>query len=396
MVYQTEIFESSQHIPLGDWLQVNGGDPLMDIRLLECLEVGWGSGCRFWPVLIRDRDQMAVAAAILCLHSVDAAQMGQPAIRRLCKTIRRVWPSFLKFRVLVCGIPISGAQSSLRIEPSCDTVEVMRALQSLMREVAWKHRARMLIVKEMSDVEAKATDALQSFGFLKGASLPTNSVTCRSPTLEEWMATLRSHYRYKLRRSLVKFDRSGLTCEHLRGDAITRVYTRDVHQLYLDVVASHDVNFEVLPYAFFLELPRRLPEHVCMTVMREGEQIVGFSWSILSDDRYQNLLVGFDYDRNGAYDLYFNLMIRDLKFGYEHGVRHVLLGQTSDTFKSRLGATQQRRWFYVRTVKPAMWVFRALSKWLFPAIPLQPPIRDLYKKATEMDSCARPGRRPRR
>ena len=314
--------------------------------------------------------------------------MGQPFVRRLSHLVRTIWPGFLRFRVLLCGVPVSGAQSSLRWARDCDPLAAIDALQSSMRELAWQHRARLLIIKEMSDNEAKTTDRLQDFGFIKAASLPTNAVTCQAENFADWMQTLRSHYRYKLRRSLKKFDRGGLTCEHLRGGEITGVYTRSVHQMYLNVIAAHEVNFEVLPYAFFLEFATRLPEHVCMTVLRQGEDVVAFSWSILSDDCYQNLLVGFDYERNARYDLYFNLMTRDLAFGYDQGVSRVLLGQTSDVFKSRLGAVQQRRWFYVRSVKPILLLLRVFSKWLFPSASLQPPVRDLV--SSEPTAVSRP------
>ena len=265
------------------------------------------------------------------------------------------------------------------MSPECDVPAAMDALQATMRDLAWKHQARMLIVKEMSDDEAAQVDVLQEFGFIKAPSLPTNAVPCNAVSFAAWMQTLRSHYRYKLRRSLKKFDRAGLSREHLRGAEIVKVYNRDLHQMYLDVIAAHEVNFEVLPYEFFPEFATRLADRVCMTVLRNGKDVVAFAWSILSDDCYQNLLVGFDYNRNEQYDLYFNLMIRDLTFGYDQGVSRILLGQTSDVFKSRLGAIQQPRWFYIRSVKPALLMLKLLSRWVFPVVSVQPPIRDLYK-----------------
>ena len=393
MSYEAQIFDTSQEIPVAEWFKIVGNDPWMDIRFLESLEVGWGENCRFWPILIWNApeersgsdlntdpgENRAVAAAILCEHQVDAAQLGQVLLQTLCRFVRVIWPGFLKLRVLVCGVPVSGAQSSLRIVPDGDVVQVADALQRAMRKLAWKRRSRMLIVKEMSDDEAQTTDVLKEFGFIKASSLATNVVECRVPSFSAWTQTLRAHYRYKLRRSTKKFDRAGLTCEHLRGTSIVEVYTPRLHQMYLDVIATHDMNFEVLPYAFFVEFASRMADNVCMTLLRDEAEIVAFSWSILSDDYYQNLLVGFDYERNEKYDLYFNLMMRDLAFGYEQGVSKVLLGQTSDVFKSRLGASQERRWFYVRTIKPALWVMKVFSSWLFPVTSHQPPVRDLYK-----------------
>ncbi len=380
MPYQTQIYEAAKEVPLAEWLQITGGDPLMDIRFIEALEVGWCGKCRFWPLLIRDSSGDPMAAAILCLHLIDGADTGQAIVRRLGHAVRHVWPGFLKFRTLLCGIPVSGAQSSLRLSQDCDVLAAMDALQMAMRDLAWKHRARMLIVKEMSDDEADQLDVLQQFNFIKAASLPTNAVRCDAPRFEAWLQTLRSHYRYKLRRSLKKFDQAGLSCEHISGAEIVDVYTRDVHQMYLDVIATHEVNFEVLPYEFFPEFAMRLADRVRMTLLRDGEEVVAFAWSLLSDDCYQNLLVGFDYNRNEQFDLYFNLMIRDLAFGYDQGVSQVLLGQTSDVFKSRLGAVQQPRCFYVRTVKPALQVLKLLSRWVFPVVSVQPPLRDLYKE----------------
>jgi hypothetical protein len=69
---------------------------------------------------------------------------------------------------------------------------------------------------------------------------------------------------------------------------------------------------------------------------------------------------GVDYALNGDGDLYFNL---DIDQALRAGADQLHLGQTSDSFKSRLGSRTQPLWFYARARSTAA---NRLLRWLAP------------------------------
>lgn len=355
----------------------------MDLGFLAALAKGWADQAEFWQLLIYNEQQQPIAAACLCVHKLDCADMGHKSIRNFAQVVRRVWPSFLRLRVLMCGVPFSAAQSSLRMVDDADAHAVLNTLQATMKDLAWQKKARLLLVKECDPQEATTLDALLSMNFLKFDSLSMNQMPACFDDLEDWLGCLRSHYRYKVRKSLRKLEKAGYRCEHLQGAAIHEAYTPELHQLYLDVVNEHDVNFEQLPYEFFGHFAEALSDRLTLTVLRNDERIVAFAWSVLTENRYQNIFVGFDYELNRQLDAYFNLMMRDMGHGMAQGVDEIYLGQTSDIFKSRLGAVQASRRFYIRGIRPVRWVLRAGARWLFPKQTATPPVRDLFKDAVD-------------
>jgi hypothetical protein len=136
---------------------------------------------------------------------------------------------------------------------------------------------------------------------------------------------------------------------------------------------------EILPRAFFLELVARFGAQVSLTTVHQGERLVAFSWGLKTGRTYRNLFVGLDYSINEETDVYFNLMMHDLDFALRQQAEVLLIGQTADMFKSRLGCDSDARTIYVKcTARWLHWCMRMVARSLFPPFP-RPPARDLFK-----------------
>ena len=163
------------------------------------------------------------------------------------------------------------------------------------------------------------------------------------------------------------------------GERLARIYTEDVHRLYLSVFERADVKLECLPPDFFRELARQFPDDALFTLIRRGEEVVAFSSGLFHGDSYQNLFVGYELTLNADADLYFNVMLENLDFALRRGVRSIHVGQTANEFKSRVGCYADPRHFYVKARNPVdHLVLRLLHPYLFPAPP-EPPHRNVFK-----------------
>jgi hypothetical protein len=359
-------------------LRTDEADFYMDPRFIAAVEETVATARQFWSLLIYDGDNRPVGSANLCLYPLDAAVLCPPRPRQALRAIRRVWPGCLLMPILFCGLPFSGGQSHLRIAAGADVQEVLRQLDRAMTQLATDLQAAAIVCKEFTDHDLLHTDFLRQLGYVCGPSLPMNYFAPGFHDFDEFCAALRSHYRYKIRRSQRKFAGAGFRVAHFRGAEALAYYTDEVHQLYVDVHDRAEAQLELLPADFFRQLAAQCGDVVRLTAVLQGDRIVAFAWGILFGSSYQNVFVGFDYQLNAEYDLYFNLMAHDLDQALRLGAREIQMGQTADVFKSRMGCHGQPRYVYAKgtrwfTARPLRWTHALLMPPPSPA-----PVRDLY------------------
>ena len=144
-------------------------------------------------------------------------------------------------------------------------------------------------------------------------------------------------------------------------------------KLYVAVQSRAEQKLELMPAAFFRELAQALGDEVSLTIIRRAGRVCAFTFAIHRAGTHYNLYSGLDYELNNEGDLYFNLFYNDLDQAFRSGATSVHMGQTSDSFKSRLGSTTQPLYFFVRA--RAAWMNAALRLFAPVAFPAVRPVR---------------------
>jgi len=156
-----------------------------------------------------------------------------------------------------------------------------------------------------------------------------------------------------------------------RGGAfVAEHFDARVHALYLAVQQRGEQKLEVLPRVFFLELAAALGDEVLLTMIRREGRVCGFTFGLTRAGTHHNLYSGLDYAANHDGDLYFNLFYLDLDAAFRAGATLVTMGQTSNSFKSRLGTQARKLWFFARG-RPALFhgLLRLVAPLAFPNAP---------------------------
>jgi hypothetical protein len=381
--YTSTIARSIAERDSGDWL----GGGLMDPRFLRAVELSLAADGKFWNVVIEDDAGQRVACSFLSLYRVDPALFvegpGANTLGWLGKTrlqqVRRLFPALRRLNVVFCGTPVSTGESHLRLTAQADRQAVVRLLDKIMSKLAQRHGSRILVFKEFDDADPALYAALEACGYLPVASWPMNHLPAHFQSFDDLYAALRSKYRNQIQRSLKKFAHSGLRIEHVQGGAlIERLYTDEVHRLYLAVLRRAEVKLETLPAEFFRELARAFPREIVFTTACQADRIVGFVCSLHLADQYFNLFCGIDYQFNDQADVYFNLLFKDADFALRCGAKSINVGQAAYDFKSRMGCFTRPRYFFVKIRGPFMApLLRKLAPLFFPAPPA-PPLRHLF------------------
>ena len=382
---------SVQQLQVEDWCRVCDvqNDLLMHPAFLAAAEASLAagtagaqaSGCEthFWHLLAYEGDK-PVGAACVSEYPLDTMVFASPLAQRVVANVRRVFPSYLKFRVTFCGLPISTAGSNLRVAAGADADEVIRALNDAVEQISRERKTWLIVYKELDEAEAERAAVLEKQRFVRAESLPMNRIVQRHSGFAAFIDAMRSHYRYKIARSRKKFALSGLKLERTSGlAAIEAAYTPTHHAMYERVTCRAEHRLEILPREYFLELASRFPDELILTTIAHDSEVIALAWSLRHGTVYRNLFVGIDYEQNEESDAYFNLMIEDVAHAMDEPVGEIMVGQTADEFKSRLGCTSDPRYLFVKLTNRALqWWFLRFQSSFFPPLP-PPPQRDVFK-----------------
>jgi predicted N-acyltransferase len=385
MTYSYRLYGSIDQVPLADWKVASqeGSHGFVDPAFLRAVEKGFAEEARILHVLI-DQDGEPVACASLCLYQVDLLMLASPGIRDKVGWVQKVAPRLGNVTILMCGLPFSAGQSNLTFASGADRVRVVEVLDTLMRQLARQHGARLVVLKEFGADDREYLAPLTRRGYCSADSAPSYAMSRTFPDLAAYCEALKSHYRSGIRKSLEKFERAGCRVVHLEDpDEIRRVYTPDVHRLYEKVVGKAELKLEVLSHRFFHELVEQLQGRATLTVAYRGERIIGFGWGLSTGPAFDGLFCGIDYDHNAECDTYFNVIYNSLDHAFRRGSERITVGQTADAFKARLGCTGTPRYIYVRGTGPVLsWVLRRSVGFIFPSRPPLPP-NDVFKVGRE-------------
>lgn len=381
--YTISLARSIDERDADEWRAACNGhaDAVMDPRFLRAVEQSMGADARFWNVVFRDAEGVPVAAAALSLYTIDGLLLASEHWKKKTAQLRRLWPNFLKVPVLLCGSPVSTGGSHLRITPGADHHVLLRLLDRLMVRLARRQGTPFVVFKDFAPQEIGQSDALLELGYLRADSLGMNYFPARYRNFDHFCSSIRSRYRRQHIRSRKKFQRAGLRVEHIRGnDGFDKLYTDEVHRLYLAVLSRADITFERLPAQFFRELARQFAEDAAFTIICQGERVVGFTCGVFDQYNYHNFFCGFDYQINEKAQLYFNLMYEDLDYALRQNVCTISVGQTANEFKSRAGCYLEPRFFYIKSRDPALqFLVRAGSPYFFSPAPPSTE-RNLFRK----------------
>jgi predicted N-acyltransferase len=378
--YEFGVYDSIDRVDPGEWnsLRDAASDPFMDPHFIEAVEVGFGKACRFRHVIVRDTQRRPMAIACLSSYSIGGASLARGRVQKVLAGLERAAPWLFRSKLILCGLPVSAGQSHLRFAPQADRAAVLRCLDRVACQFARREWARLILFKEIDEAGCTDLGPLESLGYRRADSFPMNRVEPGSRDFTDYLSKFPSKKRRPIRRSQKRLPENGLRAVELFGrDGVADLYTEQVHGLYEAVMNRSAVQFEHLPPEFPRELARRMPDNTVFTLIYRGDEIVGFSMSLVSETTFHGMVLGVDYDVNAEAELYFNLLYQSMDSAFRHGAQEICIGQTTDAMKhDKLGCYQVPLSIYV---KGGRWTMRAVLKAGFSSI--FPPRPLLYPRA---------------
>jgi len=336
-----KIVRKIEEIPAEDWDKVFP-NVLESYDLFKTLDESDFGQFTFYYIMVYDRKMpVGATACFLTDYSLDTSIKGP--LKRITSSIKRRMPNIFSIKALVCGSPVG--QGRIGIAGHADGV--INAILRCMEHIARKNRAAIVAFKDFDKTYTKILDPLQKDGFSRFDSLPVAELNVRFKDFEEYLKTLSSATRYDLRRKFKKAD------DHVPVDLeiterLEDGVLQDVYGLYLDIVAKHDMGFELIPVDFFKNISKNMPDNTKFFLWRIDGKPVAFLFCLVSKDLLIDFYVGFDYSVAYRYHLYF-IKFRDvLNWCIKHGITKYEMGTTGYEPKRRLNFDFEPLYIYAK------------------------------------------------
>ncbi len=170
-------------------------------------------------------------------------------------------------------------------------------------------------------------------GFTTGRTCSQCVLAVRWTSFEQYLASLRSHYRHRYRKALRAS--AGLRMRFLDDPA---EFDERLYELYLQVVHRSRLVIETLTIDFFRG------HYFQIFVLEDDDGPQGFVQLLANGEELIFEFVGVNYAANHRYDTYQRLLLEIVRYGIDNGFSTIDFGQTADDSKLKLGCEYRDLW----------------------------------------------------
>jgi hypothetical protein len=368
--------------------------------VLEAIELNCPANLSPRYALLYDEDTpvAAVAAQMVDISGASVwsgpeeenATKGRSLSRALAPAAQRLVAQ-LEQRVLVAGNLMSWGFNGIAfadgINPTHIWPGIAEALYRIRRAENLAGQTDLILVKDVTPDEPHA-EALRTFSYRPLETEP-NMVLQIDPTwrsYDDYLGALDAKYRRNSRDQIKKLAAAGCTMEPLSD--ITP-HAAEIHRLYRAVQSKASVKLVSLPESFLPALARAEPDHFRCTIIRRGEEVLGFISCLRDGDTAIGYYIGFDRDAAaGGIPLYLRLLHTTIDDAIRWGCKRLSLGRTALEPKAALGAKPESMSVWLRHRVPSMnWLVRGMLD----AVPhAEAPERNPFKSARSDPSSTQP------
>ena len=270
----------------------------------------------------------------------------------------------LRERILVAGNLLSWGFHGIAFVPDEDPAAlwpgVAEALYRIRRAERLTGQTNLVLVKDLT-ARQTGLDVLRRFSYRPLQTEPNMVLTIDSAWrhYDDYLAALDAKYRRNARDQLKKLAAGGCCVQTLTD---LEPHATRLHELYLAVHGNAAVRLVTLSASYLPALARAMGDALRCTIVRRGENILGFVTSLRDGDTAIAYYIGFD--RAAAAEglpLYLRLLHATIGDAITWRCRRLSLGRTALEPKAALGAKPEPMSVWLRHRVPAMnWMIRGL------------------------------------
>jgi 8-amino-7-oxononanoate synthase len=368
MNYQTTLkasrYQKLDQIDLGQWNNIGFSQPLLDYKFLSIIEASKVNDLQHFYWLLNRSNNTVASRSNSYISTTDFASLESgmvPIISASIQSIKKIFPSFLKFSMLECGFFTTMGEGIETVE-SCDRRESIQAIANEMEDLAEEKKVNFLFFRDISlehyDIYK---DVLTPMGYLPTIGFSNALLELESKNLQDFLKKFNNKDRLKLKNSLLYKENFNIDCKIISD---YEYLSKDLAMLWKNVSDnSTDYSREVLDEKFFRACSRILKDSSeVITFWHEGK-LIAFMLNLFSTSDYFVLDWGVDYGfvHYRQANLYRAASLISVEQALKYGKTKVAFGITNYVPKKLIGAVMHPLIYFVKHRSNGVFTY-ALSK----------------------------------
>jgi len=324
-----------------------------------------------YTLIFREQQPVAAVAAQLVtvtnkhlLKEESGGGQSGNSLQRVLTPAARIATANLNEPLLVAGNLMSwgfhGIAFAAGEDPAALWPGVAEALYRIRRAERLLGQTNLVLVKDVTERE-QGLETLRRFSYRPVETEPNMELTLNPAwrTYDNYLTALDAKYRRNAKDQVKKLSTAGCVVESLADLA---PHSARLHELYLAVHRNASVRLVTLAESYLPQLALALGDDFRCTVIRRGEQILGFVTTLRDGDTAISYYIGFD--RAAAAEglpIYLRLLHATIADAIAWGCKSLSLGRTALEPKAALGAKPKPMSVWLRHRIPAMnWILRGM------------------------------------
>ena len=289
---------------------------------------------QFMYGLVKQNDK-PVAIAPAFLMDVPIALVLPPALLPVFNVLGKLFPSLLYQRTFFIGSPCSD-EGRVGLVEGADAGGVFASINESMRIQANQLGATMRVWKDFaSDHESVFVDLMRAQGMFHLVSFPGTSLVLEGATKEDYISSIKSSRRNKLKKKLKQAHEAPVRVEIIRQPNDAQL--EEIFSLFWQTYEKGDTKFERLNRSVFESLSRYENAHYVVLRKNDSHEMLAFMLCFELGDHVINKFIGIDYSQPKEWFLYFKLWDAAVEWSYGMGAKSIQSGQTGYAPKIELG-----------------------------------------------------------
>jgi Acetyltransferase (GNAT) domain len=316
------------------------------LRVLE--EAGPDNLRQRYAIIFRGRDPVAAVAAQTVTVSLSRVSK-KPRTGKAAAPLEKI-----QEKILVCGNILSWGMHGVAFASNQNTTElwpaIAEALYRLRRADKLFGDTDLIMVKDITDAYAKGASALSRFSYRQLETEPNMvlNISRQWRTYEDYLASLTSRYRKQAKDIAKQVAAAGCQVELLDGPEEVARHAESLYALYLQTHHNARVRLVTLSPKFLPTLAAQLGKDMRCTILRKGDQLLGFVTTVRDRETAVGYYIGFDRKANADVPIYFRLLQAVVDDAIQFGSKSLSLGRTALEPKARLGARPEPFRIWIR------------------------------------------------
>lgn len=285
-------------------------------------------------VLFQDAEGIPVAATSFYSITTDIAIFAPEGLRNLLAKVRRVFPNFLKLRMLECGTPIILNSPPFVKRAGVSSEKVIDALAELLRTTARAEGQLLIVIRDFEPNAHGLEPALARHGYHWVDGLPNTYLEVAWRTPDAYLAGMKSYYRSKV-------------LKHLRKNKENRI-RHELHDDFHDLAdtlcgqwlvvhnQADEFQREILTPTFYREFSRTLGDRSKALLFYRDDELVGHALLLMDGAVLRWLYFGRKDAVNDSLYLYVGYTV--IETAIQLGAKSLEMGLTTYAIKQDLGA----------------------------------------------------------